>query len=93
MKYLRKQKSTIPTLTDEDGTVANTNSEKAEMLNSFFAKCFNTRSAPLEENRDTPQLKEILEDLHYTEGKICKLLGHLDTSKSNRPDGIFLQEC
>ena len=38
----------IPTLTDEDGNEALTGSQKAEMLNSFFSKCFNRSSAPLE---------------------------------------------
>jgi hypothetical protein len=88
VKYLRKQKSTIPTFTDNDGT-AHTISEKAKMLNSFFAKCFiDSQSAPLEDNQDTPQLEEIPEDRYCTEEEVCKLLGHLDTSKSNGPEYI-----
>ena len=36
MKYLNKQQSTIPTLVDENNVEATGNSEKADMLNSFF---------------------------------------------------------
>jgi hypothetical protein len=41
IKYLNKQKTTIPTLVDDDNVEATSNSEKADMLNSFFSKCFN----------------------------------------------------
>ena len=41
MKYLNKQQSTIPTLVDEHEVEATSNIEKADMLNSFFCKCFN----------------------------------------------------
>ena len=47
MKYLNKCQSNIPTLTNEDGIEAITGAQKADMLNSFFSKCFNYRSAPL----------------------------------------------
>lgn len=48
VKYLSKQQSSIPTLMDEDGNEAFTGAQKADMLNKFFSKCFNRRSAPLE---------------------------------------------
>ena len=48
VKYLSKQQSSIPTLMDEDGNEALTGAQKADMLNKFFSKCFNCRSAPLE---------------------------------------------
>ena len=89
VKYLKKEQSTIPTLTDEDGTIAHTSSQKAEMLNTFFTKCFNSQTAPLEENTSSPNsLNENPEDLYCTEDEVCELLYHLDTSKSNGPDGI-----
>ena len=47
VKYLNKQQSTVPTLIDEDGTEAHSSSQKADMLNSFFSKCFNSGSSPL----------------------------------------------
>ena len=61
------------------------------MLNSFFAKCFNSRSAPLEENATrgvTTRLEEFPDDLYCTEEEVRDLLSHLDISKSNGPDGI-----
>ena len=36
IKYLNKQRSTIPTLVDEHKVEATSNIEKADMLNSFF---------------------------------------------------------
>ena len=49
MKYLNKQQSTIPTFVDENNAEATSNSEKADMLNSFFTECFNP-SGSLREN-------------------------------------------
>ena len=45
VKYLNKQQSTISTLHYQD-TTAETNSEKATLLNCFFSICFN-RDIPL----------------------------------------------
>ena len=52
VKYLNKQQTTIPSLIDEDGNQAHTSSQKADMLNLFFSRCFNSLSAPLEEVTD-----------------------------------------
>ena len=41
MKYLNKSQSTIPTLS-HNGQKANDDLDKANMLNIFFADCFNT---------------------------------------------------
>ena len=46
VKYLNKQQTTIPSLIDEDGNQAHTSSQKADMLNLFFSRCFNSLSAP-----------------------------------------------
>lgn len=45
MKYLNKCQSNIPTLIDEDGIEASSGSQKADLLNLFFSKCFNCKSA------------------------------------------------
>ncbi len=50
VKYLNKQQSTVPTLIDEDGSEAHTSSQKANMLNSFFSKCFDSLSATVDES-------------------------------------------
>ena len=89
VKYLRKQQSTIPTLTDDTGDVAHISLQKAEMMNKFFAKCFNSQSAPLEGAvTSTTALDDNPEELYCTEDEVCEMLLSLDISKSNGPDGI-----
>ena len=62
MKYLNKGQSTIPTLS-HNGQEANDDLDEANMLNTFFADCFNTRLAPLSasvmdsSNHDCPAWK------------------------------------
>ena len=56
MKYLNKWQSTIPTLVDENNVEATSNSEKADMLNSFFLKCFNPLGS-LRENTGCSQVR------------------------------------
>ena len=46
-KLLNSSNSTIPTLANGD-TIAQTNGQKAEMLNSFFVSCFNRSLPPVE---------------------------------------------
>ena len=91
MKYLKKQKSTIPTLVDDNNTEATSNSEKANMLNSFFSKCFNSAGS-LGENAgcstETPGEISGTEDLYCEVEYVEELLLKLNTSKSNGPDGI-----
>ena len=66
--------------------------EKAEMLNSFFHKCFNHSMPPLQ-FADLDELDPVNEYLH-TEDILCTVeeveqhLRTLDTSKANGPDGI-----
>ena len=89
MKYLNKHQSNIPTLTDEDGIEASTGAQKADMLNSFFSKCFNYRSAPLRiEDNPFLSLDHHPIELYCYEDQVYELLCRLDTSKSNGPDGI-----
>jgi hypothetical protein len=47
-KYLNNQKSTIPVIKDTHGPPVSDDSGKAALLNSFFAKCFNTSVPRLE---------------------------------------------
>ena len=65
MNYLNKQQSTIPKLVDEYNVEATGNFEKADILNSFFSKCFNP-SGSLEENTGscTESPDESVEDLY-----------------------------
>ena len=88
-----KQRSTIPTLVDEHKVEATSNIEKADMLNSFFSKCFNP-SGVLGENAGystNPGPSGVIsgdEDLYCNVEYVEELLLKLDVSKSNGPDGI-----
>ena len=60
------------------------------MLNTFFGDCFNHRVSPLD-FQDMDQLEPFSccpDDLLCSVEEIQWLLEHLDTSKSNGPDGI-----
>ena len=92
VKYLNKQQSTIPTLHHHD-TAAESNSEKASLLNECFSACF---------NRDTPPLSSADDDHHTAHFSPCPdellctaeeviLMMYLDPSKANGPDGISAQ--
>ena len=93
IKYLKKQQSTIPTLTYQD-TTAKCDSEKASLINEFFSACF---------NRDIPPLSSADNDLHSLQYNLCPeqllctidevlfLIKSLDLSKANGPDGISAQ--
>ena len=47
VKYLNKNRPAIPTLSQGD-RVAYTDSDKANLLNSFFGSCFNISHPPIE---------------------------------------------
>ena len=82
--------ASVPSLTDEDGNEAHTSFQKADMLNSFFSKCFNPLSAPLDESGSgrPSHLDEFPDELFCDVDRVHELLLGLDTSKSNGPDGI-----
>ena len=59
------------------------------MLNLYFTKCFNTRTAPLDEvHHNFPLTDDSFADLYCDELQIYDLLYGLDISKSSGPDGI-----
>ena len=75
----------MPTLTLDD-TTAVTESEKANLLNSYFHSCFNKSHTPI-----TPSACLRLSpaaDLLCSEDEVFDLLATLDVSKSTGPDGI-----
>ena len=93
MKHLNKNDSTIPTLS-MNGTEANTDQDKANMLNTFFSTCFNTSLPPLSvpdmHNNAVPSemTPDLIESLLCTEEEVLHLLETIDVSKSSGPDGI-----
>ena len=83
-----KTKSTVGDLERLDGTMADTDVQKAEVLNSFFASVFTT-----EGEGDIPQFERRtynteLVDLSITKEGIERILKTLNTSKSPGPDGL-----
>ena len=74
---------------DEGDNEALTGAQKADMLNNFFSKCFNRRSAPLEawsesDSLITLQTRFFVMKIQY----VSFWLHGLDVSKSSGPDGI-----
>lgn len=84
MKYLTKCQSNIPTLTDKDGIEASSGSQKADLLNSFFSKCFNHKSAPLGIEDNSFPLDHHSTELYCYEDQVYEMLCGLDTLKIER---------
>ena len=68
-----------------DGTPCHSDLDKANSLNDFFSRCFNTSCQPI---ATTITSHECSPDLLSTVEEICALLKSLDTSKASGPDGI-----
>ena len=92
MKYTNKKESCIPTLNDDNSpAVSHSSSEKDDMLNSFFARCFNHALPPLS-LESLPHIEvgvsEIPTDLFCTEEEVCSYLLALDATKACGLDGL-----
>ena len=73
----------------EDGTVATTDMEKAEVLNQFFTRVFFT----IEDQENMPTMEErhggnILPELEISMHEVMEKLTKLKVDKSPGPDGI-----
>ena len=92
VKLVNKQHTQIPPLYFEQSE-ATTHREKADMLNSFFSKCWNYSIAPLHNQAKIYfDCSSICPDyLLCTIEEVIHLIKGLDTSKSNGPDGISAQ--
>ena len=66
--------------------MAYTDSDKANLLNSFFGSCFNTSHLPIE--LESPPPLNYPEELLCTESEVYDLLASLDVSKASGQDGI-----
>ena len=88
VRSLNRAAPSIPNFIDS--TVATTNTEKANMLNSFFQSCFNTAPPPLDDNSRVSTLlhSDIPEDLLCTEYDVVDMILKLNTAKTSGPDGI-----
>ena len=79
----------MPDLTKEDGTVASENKEKAEVLNTQYAKTFTIEDLT---NVPEPEPRGVHSHLaiRVTREKVLKQLKALRADKSPAPDGIHL---
>ena len=89
VKHLTKNSSSLPVLS-QNGTVASSNIEKADMLNSFFGECLNHSLPPLDfsDMDELENMEECSEDLLCSVEEVQWFLETLDTTKANGPDGI-----
>ena len=95
VKELSKQQSTIPTLHHQEAT-AETNYEKATMLNEYFSSCFNASVPPLsqldvENQTHIESGSTCPEDLLCTTEVVLSYIQALDVTKASGPDGIFIR--
>ena len=88
IKQINKNRSTIPQLLHCDQLVSD-DKHKADILNDYFASCWNTLEKPLDELifHDTDNLPPF-EDTIISAEQVFNLISQLDTNKANGPDGI-----
>ena len=87
IKTLNKNKSTIPALQLGNCT-AESDSEKAQMLNTFFASCWNTSEEPIKEEAYQCYDSPTHDDFRVTPEEVFSLINKLDTNKASGPDCI-----
>ena len=90
VKYLNKQQSPIPTLHYQDST-AETNSEKASLLNWFFSTCFNRDIppfSPADIGQHTVQFDSYPDELLCATDEVISLIKSLNSLKANGLDGV-----
>ena len=90
VKSITRNKSVIPTM-DHNGSAIHDDQEKVEILNCFFAECFNSSLPPLssEENVCSSEEDSLCpDDFLCDEDEVLELLLSIDTTKANGPDRI-----
>ena len=89
VKNLNGRQCSIPPL-NHSGKTANSDREKANMLNNYFSSCFNKCVPPIIPSSGLERLDPSAcpPELLCTEDEVLELLLALDTSKANGPDNI-----
>ena len=92
LRILNRKSSSIPSLQDENNATIESNTGKANALNSFFHRCFNYTFPSLIEFPEAFEMSlppnECPKQLLSTEESVYDLLITLDTCKSTGCDGV-----
>ena len=87
MKLLNKNQNTIPALQFGNCTVSE-DSDKAAILNTYFASCWNSMEEPLTEEAYQCADLSTYEDVTVSPEEVFVLINKLDVNKANGPDCI-----
>ena len=85
-KAIHKEFHSVPNLV-HDGIEANTDIEKADLLNQFFSTCWNTEAPPLTYRTEDHSIS-YPDELLCSEVEVLHFLIQLDTTKATGPDNI-----
>ena len=91
-----KTKSSLSQLKSPCGTLTNDNTEKAGLLNKFFASVFETEGTEALPDFPDREFADIITTVEITENTIMKAISKLKPSKSQGPDNIhpkLIKEC
>ena len=91
-----KTKSNLGQLEMPDGSYTNEDSEKAEILNNYFASVFADEGSEVLPNFEERNFSETLSNFEINTVMISKAIDKLKASKSQGPDNIhpkFIKEC
>ena len=88
-KAIHKEFTSGPNLV-HDGIEANTDIEKAGLLNTFVSTCWNTEVPPLTYRTEDHSIS-CPDELLCSEEKVLNFLMQLDTTKTTGPDNIPAQ--
>ena len=94
-KRKMKTKTGIADLTKEDGTLASSSEEKANVLNDFFSSVFTLEDTTHMPATPEPTPMKPITSIRITESEVRKRLDKLNPTKATGPDGIpprLLQE-
>ena len=78
----------------QDSVHTVTDTEKSNMLNNYFSKCWNSKEPPLTESLDiypTNQHEDCPDDYLCTPEEVAAMIAGLNVSKASGLDGI--SEC
>ena len=87
VRLFNKKQDSIPPL-NSNGNIISDDKQKAEILNNFFASCWNSLEQPLTEETYHSFHSLPCEDATVSADQVFHLISSLDTNKASGPDGI-----